>query len=105
MRRRWRWCIALQHPNTFRAGRATPAYIAHNGEINTVPATELDARAQARFEAEASRGHEKIRPIINPNGSDSGMFDNSLELLYLAGRSLPHAVMMMIRSRGRTTNP
>src|SRR5690606_38763745 len=39
---------------------------------------------------------EKILPIINPNGSDSAMFDNTLELLVLAGRSLPHAVMMMI---------
>ena len=39
---------------------------------------------------------DKILPIINPNGSDSAMFDNTLELLVLAGRSLPHAVMMMI---------
>ncbi len=38
----------------------------------------------------------KILPIINPNGSDSAMFDNTLELLVLAGRSLPHAMMMMI---------
>ncbi|MCG7754964.1 hypothetical protein, partial [Flavihumibacter cheonanensis] len=52
---------------------------------------------EARFESEAfGEDIENIRPIINPNGSDSGMFDNSLELLYLAGRSLPHAVMMMI---------
>jgi len=60
---------------------------------------------EARFTTE-SFGEEidKIRPIINPNGSDSGMFDNTLELLYLAGRSLPHAVMMMIPSRGRTTS-
>ncbi len=55
------------------------------------------AQAGSRFEAEAFGDDiRKIRPIINPNGSDSGMFDNSLELLYLAGRSLPHAVMMMI---------
>ena len=39
---------------------------------------------------------KKILPIVNPNGSDSAMFDNTLELLVLAGRSLPHAVMMMI---------
>ena len=52
---------------------------------------------EARFEAEAFGDDiRKIRPIINPNGSDSGMFDNTLELLYLSGRSLPHAVMMMI---------
>ena len=35
-------------------------------------------------------------PVINPDGSDSAMFDNVLELLVLAGRSLPHAIMMMI---------
>src|SRR5258708_6995682 len=39
---------------------------------------------------------KKILPIINTNGSDSAMFDNCLELLVLAGRSLPHAMMMMI---------
>src|SRR4029453_8305078 len=39
---------------------------------------------------------KKVLPIINVNGSDSAMFDNCLELLTLAGRSLPHAVMMMI---------
>ena len=39
---------------------------------------------------------KKILPIIEPNGSDSAMFDNALELLVHTGRSLPHAVMMMI---------
>jgi len=39
---------------------------------------------------------KKILPIINTDGSDSAMFDNCLELLVLGGRSLPHAVMMMI---------
>ena len=39
---------------------------------------------------------KKILPIVDPNGSDSAMFDNVLELLVLAGRSLPHAMMMMI---------
>ena len=39
---------------------------------------------------------KKILPIINTDGSDSAMFDNCLELLVLAGRSLPHAMMMMI---------
>jgi len=96
--------LALVHSrfstNTFPSwDRAHPCrYIAHNGEINTVRgnANWMHAR-EARFEAEAfGEDIEKIRPIINPNGSDSGMFDNSLELLYLAGRSLPHAVMMMI---------
>jgi len=96
--------LALVHSrfstNTFPSwDRAHPyRYIAHNGEINTVRgnANWMHAR-EARFEAEAfGEDIKKIRPIINPNGSDSGMFDNTLELLYLSGRSLPHAMMMMI---------
>ncbi|HEX6571813.1 MAG TPA: hypothetical protein VF055_07290, partial [Steroidobacteraceae bacterium] len=96
--------LALVHSrfstNTFPSwDRAHPyRYIAHNGEINTVRGNSnwMHAR-EARFEAEAFGDDiRKIRPIINPNGSDSGMFDNTLELLYLSGRSLPHALMMMI---------
>ncbi|RPI14457.1 MAG: glutamate synthase subunit alpha, partial [Lysobacterales bacterium] len=96
--------LALVHSrfstNTFPSwDRAHPyRYIAHNGEINTVRGNSnwMHAR-EARFATDAfGEDIEKIRPIINPNGSDSGMFDNTLELLYLAGRSLPHAVMMMI---------
>ena len=52
---------------------------------------------EALFESELfGEDTPKILPIINPNGSDSAMFDNTLELLVLAGRSLPHAMMMMI---------
>ncbi len=96
--------LALVHSrfstNTFPSwDRAHPyRYIAHNGEINTVRGNSnwMHAR-EARFESEAfGEDIRKIRPIINPNGSDSGMFDNTLELLYLSGRSLPHAMMMMI---------
>ena len=96
--------LALVHSrfstNTFPSwDRAHPyRYIAHNGEINTVRGNSnwMHAR-EARFEAELfGEDIAKISPIINPNGSDSGMLDNTLELLYLAGRSLPHAMMMMI---------
>jgi glutamate synthase (ferredoxin) len=96
--------LALVHSrfstNTFPSwDRAHPyRYIAHNGEINTVRgnANWMHAR-EALFQAEAfGEDMEKILPIINPNGSDSAMFDNTLELLVLAGRSLPHAMMMMI---------
>jgi glutamate synthase (ferredoxin) len=96
--------LALVHSrfstNTFPSwDRAHPyRYLAHNGEINTVRgnANWMHAR-EARFESEAFGADiADIRPIINPNGSDSGMFDNTLELLMLAGRSLPHAMMMMI---------
>jgi len=96
--------LALVHSrfstNTFPSwDRAHPyRYVAHNGEINTVRgnANWMHAR-EALFQAEAfGDDMEKILPIINPNGSDSAMFDNTLELLVLAGRSLPHAMMMMI---------
>jgi glutamate synthase (ferredoxin) len=96
--------LALVHSrfstNTFPSwDRAHPyRYIAHNGEINTVRGNInwMHAR-EARFESELfGEDIAKIRPIVNPNGSDSGMFDNTLELLVLSGRSLPHAMMMMI---------
>jgi glutamate synthase (ferredoxin) len=96
--------LALVHSrfstNTFPSwDRAHPyRYVAHNGEINTVRgnANWMHAR-EALFQSEAFDDDiAKILPIINPNGSDSAMFDNTLELLVLAGRSLPHAMMMMI---------
>ena len=39
---------------------------------------------------------QRAKPLINKDGSDSGIFDNTLELMTLAGRSLPHAMMMMV---------
>jgi glutamate synthase domain-containing protein 2/glutamate synthase domain-containing protein 3/glutamate synthase domain-containing protein 1 len=96
--------LALVHSrfstNTFPSwDRAHPyRYVAHNGEINTVRgnANWMHAR-EALFDTDVfGEDVRKILPIINPNGSDSAMFDNTLELLVLAGRSLPHAVMMMI---------
>jgi glutamate synthase (NADPH) large chain len=96
--------LALVHSrfstNTFPSwDRAHPyRFIAHNGEINTLRGNLnwMHAR-EALFESEAfGEDMEKILPIINPNGSDSAMFDNTLELLVLAGRPLAHAMMMMI---------
>src|SRR5438270_1309772 len=96
--------LALVHSrfstNTFPSwNRAHPyRYMAHNGEINTLRGNInwMHAR-QALFETDLfSDDIKKILPIICTDGSDSGMFDNSLELLVLAGRSLPHAMMMMI---------
>ena len=86
--------------NTFPSwDRAHPyRYMAHNGEINTLRGNInwMHAR-EALFESELfGEDIAKIPPIVNPNGSDSAMFDNVLELLVLAGRSLPHAIMMMI---------
>jgi len=86
--------------NTFPSWeRAHPyRYVAHNGEINTLRGNInwMHAR-QALFSSDLFGDDiKKILPIINPNGSDSSMFDNVLELLVLAGRPLAHAMMMMI---------
>ncbi len=96
--------LALVHSrfstNTFPSwDRSHPyRYIAHNGEINTLRGNINWMKArEALFDTDVFGDDvKKILPIINPNGSDSAMFDNTLELLVLAGRSLPHAVMMMI---------
>ncbi|MBE2205348.1 MAG: glutamate synthase large subunit [Chthoniobacterales bacterium] len=96
--------LALVHSrfstNTFPSWeRSHPyRYIAHNGEINTLRGNInwMHAR-QARLASELfGEDLAKTFPVINPDGSDSAMFDNCLELLTLCGRSLPHAVMMMI---------
>ncbi|MBP7142976.1 MAG: glutamate synthase large subunit [Opitutaceae bacterium] len=96
--------LALVHSrfstNTFPSWeRAHPyRYLAHNGEINTLRGNInwMHAR-EALFENDLfGEDIQKILPIINPNGSDSSMFDNTLELLVLAGRPLAHAMMMMI---------
>ncbi|MGK7932672.1 MAG: glutamate synthase large subunit, partial [Microcystaceae cyanobacterium] len=73
-------------------------YIAHNGEINTLRGNInwMHAR-QALFKSDLfGEDMAKVQPVINIEGSDSTIFDNSLELMSLAGYSLPHAVMMMI---------
>ncbi|HHP7231463.1 MAG TPA: glutamate synthase central domain-containing protein, partial [Xenococcaceae cyanobacterium] len=96
--------LALVHSrfstNTFPSWeRSHPyRYIAHNGEINTLRGNInwMHAR-QSLFESELFGGDmKKVQNLINIDGSDSSIFDNTLELLVLAGRSLPHAVMMMI---------
>ncbi|MBM7567307.1 glutamate synthase (ferredoxin) [Paenibacillus sacheonensis] len=96
--------LALVHSrfstNTFPSWeRAHPyRYLIHNGEINTLRGNVnwMHAR-QALFASELfGESLDKIKPIINPDGSDTAMFDNTLEFLYLSGRSLPHAAMMMV---------
>ena len=86
--------------NTFPSwDRSHPyRYLAHNGEINTLRGNiNWMLAREALFESPLfGEDIAKILPIVNPNGSDSAMFDNVLELLVLAGRSLPHAMMMMI---------
>ncbi|MDQ1319410.1 MAG: glutamate synthase large chain [Actinomycetota bacterium] len=72
--------------------------IAHNGEINTVTGNENWMRAREALISTDVFGTdvEKIFPICTPGASDSARFDEVLELLHLGGRSLPHAVLMMI---------
>ncbi|MBP9901595.1 MAG: glutamate synthase large subunit [Verrucomicrobia bacterium] len=96
--------LALVHSrfstNTFPSwDRAHPnRYIAHNGEINTLRGNVNWMRAgQHNFKSEHFGDEiKKVIPVINTDGSDSTMFDNCVELLVMAGRELPHAMMMMI---------
>jgi len=73
-------------------------YVAHNGEINTLRGNLNWMRArEGRLESPLfGEDLEKISPVIQPDQSDSASFDNALELLHLAGRSLPHSVAMMM---------
>jgi glutamate synthase (NADPH/NADH) large chain len=73
-------------------------YIAHNGEINTVRGNRNWMRTrEALLESDLIPGDlKRLYPICTPDWSDSGSFDEVLELLHLGGRSLPHAVLMMI---------
>ncbi len=72
-------------------------FIAHNGEINTVKgnANWMAAR-ESQLESDLLGDMEQLKPIVSPGASDSATFDEVLELLVLSGRSLPHAMMMMI---------
>ena len=96
--------IAVVHSrfstNTFPSwGRAHPyRYLIHNGEINTLRGNENWMHARQGMLASKLFGDDlkKLFPIIQEDGSDSAKFDNCLEFLALSGRSLPHAVMMMI---------
>ncbi len=96
--------LALVHSrfstNTFPSwDRAHPnRFIAHNGEINTLRGNvNWMKAAQANFKS-AVLGDDikKVIPVINTDGSDSAQFDNCVELLVMAGRELPHTMMMMI---------
>jgi glutamate synthase (NADPH/NADH) large chain len=86
--------------NTFPSWPLAHPYrlIAHNGEINTVMGNRNWMRARETNLASDLIGGdlERLFPICTPGGSDSASFDEVLELLHLGGRSLPHAVLMMI---------
>jgi glutamate synthase (NADPH/NADH) large chain len=96
--------LALVHSrfstNTFPSWPLAHPYrfIAHNGEINTVKGNRNWMRArESQLASDLIPGDlEQIYPICTPSASDSASFDEVLELLHLGGRSLPHAVLMMI---------
>lgn len=102
--RRMETAIALVHQrfstNTFPSWPlAHPyRYIAHNGEINTLRGNINWMRAREALCSSPLFGKdlEKLFPIVIEGGSDSATFDNVLEFLHMAGRELPHAVLMMI---------
>ena len=95
--------LALVHSrfstNTFPSWPLAQPFrlIAHNGEINTVRGNRnWIAARQGMLESEVLGDMADLLPVCSPESSDSASFDEVLELLHLAGRELPHAVMMMI---------
>ncbi|NHC12233.1 glutamate synthase large subunit [Motilibacter deserti] len=96
--------LALVHSrfstNTFPSWPLAHPYrlIAHNGEINTVRGNRnWMAARESLLESDKIPGDlSRLSPICTPAASDSASFDEVLELLHLGGRSLPHAVLMMI---------
>ncbi|GGN04425.1 glutamate synthase [Actinoplanes campanulatus] len=96
--------IALVHSrfstNTFPSWPLAHPYrlIAHNGEINTIRGNKnWMAAREALLSSKRIPGNlKRLFPINSPEASDSASFDEVLELLHLAGRSLPHSVLMMI---------
>ncbi len=73
-------------------------YLAHNGEINTLRGNlNLIRSREPRLESELfGEGMQRILPVVDEQGSDSACLDNALELLRNAGRSLPHAMLMLV---------
>jgi glutamate synthase (NADPH/NADH) large chain len=81
--------------------------VAHNGEINTVRGNRFWMAAREALFSHPRFGEalKDLLPVIEPDKSDSASFDNVLELLVMAGRSLPHALMMMIPESWNNKNP
>lgn len=77
------------HPNRF---------IVHNGEINTIRgnADKMLAREETMVSPHLQDELHKVLPVVNTQGSDSAMLDNTLEFLVMSGMDLPLAVMIMI---------
>jgi glutamate synthase (NADPH) large chain len=82
-------------------------YLAHNGEINTIKGNRNWMKAREGLLKTDLFGDniQKLFPIIEPGKSDSASLDNALEFLHLAGRSLPHALAMLIPESWNAKNP
>ncbi len=101
---RFESALALVHQrfstNTFPSWPLAHPYrmVAHNGEINTLRGNINWMRAREGLLQSQVLGDDlkKVIPVIREGGSDTATFDNVLELLVMAGRSLPHAILMMI---------
>jgi glutamate synthase domain-containing protein 2/glutamate synthase domain-containing protein 1/glutamate synthase domain-containing protein 3 len=103
--------LALVHSrfstNTFPSWELAHPYrmIAHNGEVNTLRGNVNWMRARESQLVSELFGDdlERVLPVVRSGGSDSATFDNVLELLVLSGRSIPHAMMMMVPEAYRTS--
>ncbi len=105
--------IALVHSrfstNTFPSWDLAQPFriIAHNGEINTIRGNRLWMQAREGLLKSEVFGEDlqKLLPVIEPGKSDSASFDNVLEFLHMTGRSIPHALCMMIPESFNQKNP
>jgi len=111
--KKFKSAIALVHSrfstNTFPTWDLAQPFriVAHNGEINTIKGNRLWMHArEALMKSEIfGKDLEKILPVIEPGKSDSASFDNVLEFLHMTGRTLPHALCMMIPESFNEKNP
>ncbi|MBL4560169.1 MAG: glutamate synthase large subunit [Labilibaculum sp.] len=105
--------IAMVHSrfstNTFPSWDLAQPFriVAHNGEINTIKGNRLWMQARESLLKSEMYGDDikKLFPVVEPNKSDSASFDNVLEFLFLTGRSLPHALSMMVPESWNEKNP
>jgi glutamate synthase (NADPH/NADH) large chain len=105
--------VALVHSrfstNTFPAWSLAQPFrmVSHNGEINTIKGNRfwMTAREALLSHPRFGSALEDILPVLEPDRSDSATFDNALELLVMSGRSLPHALMMLIPESWNDKHP
>ncbi|MDR2950351.1 MAG: glutamate synthase large subunit [Prevotella sp.] len=104
--------IALVHSrfstNTFPTWDLAHPFrmVAHNGEINTIKGNRLWMEArEGVLKSELLGNINDLWPIVQPHMSDSASFDNVLEFLVMSGKSLPHAMAMMVPESWNDQNP